>query len=301
MKLKIGSLFTGVGGLELELLKSDKFELTYVADPDKWCSAVLAYQHPMIPNYGSVTKINPDNLPDVDIMIAGTNCQNFSLQGDKKGLEGDKSKLFYDFARLVRAKQPKYALWENVAGASMHRDFQVVQQIFKEIGYEIDYDIFNAREYAGTIQQRKRVFLLATSKDCDQVRLNRTIPDNQFSDEQCSVEMQSLERRLVSVSKSHREKHVDVRINEGIANTLVTGWGCSGMSTKNYSKLSSGRLRELTVNECEALMTWPKDWTKTGVDPDSGALIEIPKRQRYKMCGNGVVSQIVPHILKDLK
>ena len=306
MTIRIGSLFTGVSGLELELLKDPRFELAYVADPDKWCAAVLAHNHPYTQNLGTVTELKSEFIPDADLIMAGTSCQNFSEQGDRQGLRGKKSKLFYEFAGIIKDKQPKYALWENVTGATTHKDFEIVKQIFKDIGYEIDFEIFNAREYSPTIQQRRRIIMLATRKNLDQVRLDRTIPSFKLD-----AEMQDLAGRLVSISKSHRPvktdkegkitegKHIGVRINYGIANTLVTGNACVGQSTKNYI-LENGILRDLTVNECEMLMTWPKDHTKYGII-DGWERIVIPERQRYKICGNGVVSKMIPPLLRDLK
>lgn len=304
LTIRIGSLFTGVSGLELELLKDPKYSLSYVADPDKYCAAILAHNHPHTLNLGSVKDIDTHYLPEVDLIMAGTSCQNFSEQGGREGLKGSKSKLFYEFARIIQETQPKYALWENVTGASTHKDFEIIKQIFKDIGYEIDFEIFNAKEYSPTIQQRRRIIMLATRKDLDQVRLDRTIPSIELDEE-----MQSLKERLVSVSKSHRssksdeegnvieEPHIGVRLNYGIANTLVTGWACSGMSTRNYI-LENGVLSDLTINDCEILMTWPKDHTKYGII--DGEKIEIPLVQRYKICGNGVVSKMIPPLLSNI-
>ena len=293
LTIRIGSLFTGVSGLELELLKDSRFSLQFVADPEKYCAAVLAYNHPDVPNLGSVIDINATEIPDIDLLAGGTSCQGFSEQGLRAGLKHGKSKLFYEFARIINTKRPKHVLWENVRGSSTHKDFEIIKKIFKEMNYEIDWGIFNAREYCETIQQRKRVILLATRKECDQTFLDRTI-----SNIELSSEMQDIEKRLVGVSKSHREEHIDIRLNNGTANTLVTGWGCSGMSTSNYI-LENGILRDLTVNECELLMTWEKNWTKWGII--NGEKIAIPERQRYKICGNGVVSAMIPPLLRNLK
>lgn len=289
----IGSLFSGIGGLELELINQFNWNIAYFADPDKWCKSVLKYHHPNVPNFGNVQEVNTNDLPNTDIIMAGTSCQNFSSQGNREGLKGNKSKLFYEFIRILKNKQPKYALWENVTGATTHADFEIVKKMFKEIGYEIDWDIFNARLFAPTIQQRKRVIMLATRKDINQVRLNRTIPIIKLDEK-----MQNIKRRMVSISKSHRKNHIDVRINKGIANTLVTGWGCSGMSTKNYIN-DNNILRDLDINVCELLMTWKKDYTKYGLIDNKK--IEIPLTQRFKMCGNGVVSKMLPFLLVNLK
>ena len=233
------------------------------------------------------------------------NCQNFSYQGDQLGLEGLKSKMFYEFAKIVKSKQPKYVIWENVVGASTHKDFKIVKDIFKEIGYEIDYEVFDASRFSGTIQQRRRIILLATRKDFSQVRLDRSIPNISLS-----PEMQNLKERLVGFSKSHRsgkedengeiteDERIDARINYGIANTLVTGWGCSGVSTKNYIN-ENGILRELNINEAELLMTWKKDHTKYGFV--NGDLFEIPMAQRFKMCGNGVVSEMIENLFRNIE
>jgi site-specific DNA-cytosine methylase len=299
--IRIGSLFSGVCGLEQSFLKDPKFKLEFVADPDKYCSAVLSYLHPRTPNLGSVADIVRENkpVPDVDLIIAGTSCQNFSYQGDQLGLEGLKSKLFYEFAKIVKSKQPKYVIWENVVGASTHKDFKIVKDIFQEIGYEIDYEVFDASRFSGTIQQRRRIILLATRKDFSQVRLDRSIPNISLS-----PEMQNLKERLVGFSKSHRsgeeeqDERIDARINYGIANTLVTGWGCSGVSTKNYIN-ENGILRELNINECELLMTWEKDHTKYGFV--NGDIFEIPMAQRFKMCGNGVVSEMIENLFRNIE
>jgi len=291
--IKIGSLFSGVGGLELSLLENPKYELSFVADPERYCADVLRFLHPDIDNLGSVTGIDSEEIPNVDLIMAGTSCQNFSSQGDREGLRGRKSKLFYEFAGIIEDKQPKYVIWENVAGATTHKDFKIVKEIFGDINYEIDYDIFNARLFAPTIQQRKRIILLATRKDLNKIGLNRTAPDIELDEE-----MQNIKDGLVGISKSHREKHIDVRLNHGIANTLVTGWACSGMSTRNYIN-ENGILRDLTINEAEALMTWPKDHTKYGINKE-GDKYEIPITQRYKMCGNGVVSKMIPNLLKNM-
>jgi len=225
--IRIGSLFTGVSGLELELLKNPKFQLAYVADPDKWCTAVLTHNHPNVPNLGTVTKIKSEEIPDADLIMAGTSCQNFSEQGNRQGLRGKKSKLFYEFAGIIKDKQPQYALWENVTGATTHKDFEIVKKIFKDIGYEIDFEIFNAKEYSPTIQQRRRIIMLATRKDLDQVRLNRTIPDIELN-----AEMQNLKERLVSISKSHRPSKSDEEGN------IIEDKNISSV-TKNFSFILS--------------------------------------------------------------
>lgn len=295
-KLTIGSLFSGIGGLEQELLKTGKYELKYLADPNKWCKAALKYLHPDIPNLGSVTKMDPKDVPYTDLIMGGSSCQDLSYQGKREGLSGKKSKLFYNMMDIVKEVQPKYVVWENVAGAltaKKKKDFEIIKQLFKEANYEIDYEIFDASRYSPTIQQRKRIILLATHQKYDKVSLNKSVPSFTLDDK-----MQAIKGRLVGVSKSHRDEHLDFRLNHGIANTLVTGWGCVGQSTANYI-VEDGVFRDLTPEECEILMTWKEGLTAKGVI--DGKVVDIPTEERYNICGNGVVSKMIPHLLKNLK
>jgi DNA (cytosine-5)-methyltransferase 1 len=252
---------------------------------------------PNIPNLGDITKINSDILEplgQIDMITGGWPCRGNSYQGLRNGLANIETKLFYEIIRLVKMIKPKYVFLENVKGLLTVKggdDFGIVKQELRDAGYGVDYELFNSIFY-GTRQARERVFILATREENQQVRLNRNLHDYEEPKEIKNKE-------IIAVSKSTRDFHHDARIrDDGFVNTLTRGWGCRGQSTCNYV-VEDGNIRFLTPNECELLMTLPEDYTKYG-RKENGDIYEISDINRYKALGDAIVSNIPPHILKDI-
>lgn len=163
-KLRIGDLFAGVGGFSLGFMR-EGFELAWAVEWDKTCQKVLRKQHPHTKIFGDITKVSDADLDHVDIIIGGSPCQDLSVAGKRKGLEGERSGLFHEFIRLVRAKRPRWVVWENVPGALSSnggKDFAVVLGEMADSGYtDIAYRVLDAR-YFGVAQRRRRVFVVAS-------------------------------------------------------------------------------------------------------------------------------------------
>ena len=163
-KLRIGDLFAGVGGFSLGFMR-EGFDLAWAVEWDKTCQKVLRKQHPHTKIFGDITKVSDADLDDVDIIIGGSPCQDLSVAGKRKGLEGERSGLFHEFIRLVRAKRPRWVVWENVPGALSSnggKDFAVVLGEMADSGYpDVAYRVLNAR-YFGVAQRRRRVFIVAS-------------------------------------------------------------------------------------------------------------------------------------------
>ena len=162
--MKVGDLFAGVGGFSLGFIR-EGCSLSWAVEWDKTCQKVLRHQHPETKVFGDITKVDPLQLDDVDIIIGGSPCQDLSVAGKRKGLEGERSGLFHEFIRLVRAKQPAWVVWENVPGALSSnggRDFAVVLGEMADSGYpDIAYRVLDARHF-GVAQRRRRVFVVAS-------------------------------------------------------------------------------------------------------------------------------------------
>lgn len=163
-KLKVGDLFAGVGGFSLGFMR-EGCELCWAVEWDKTCQKVLRKQHPHTKIFGDITKVAAEDLDDVDIIIGGSPCQDLSVAGKRKGLEGERSGLFHEFIRLVRAKSPRWVVWENVPGALSSnggKDFGVVLGEMADSGYpDIAYRVLDAR-YFGVAQRRRRIFVVAS-------------------------------------------------------------------------------------------------------------------------------------------
>lgn len=291
-KIKVMSVFSGVGGLEQGLNK-EKFDVIGHSEINKSACLILNYHYPDIKNYGDITKLNKENLPDFDMLVGGSPCQNLSMAGNKKGLAGSKSGLFFTFARLLEEKQPDYFIWENVKGTFYSNnglDFFSVLQHFNKLGYHIQWQLLNAEDF-GVAQVRNRVFVFGAKKKEDLPGLINVINGSKTKNK--------------SLKFSH---FCGSLINEGLVQTITASYGAlSGNGTKIIevleptkenlkkiidSKEENDKVRLLTHNEAEKLMGWGKDWTKLGRKED-GTIIEISERERYRAIGNGIVSNCI--------
>lgn len=166
--MKIGSLFTGIGGLELGVcdivtsIAPYGNDIEWIAETDK--NALKILEHSTMfhgaPNIGDVTKINWTTVPDVDCIIGGTPCQGFSHLGTRKGLDDEKSSLFFTFVEAVKAKKPDYVLWENVAGALTKGVYDVFLDTLNEAGYSTSSMVLPASSL-GMPHKRSRLFVFA--------------------------------------------------------------------------------------------------------------------------------------------
>lgn len=115
--MKIGSLFTGYGGLDQAVSSVTGAETVWVSDVDKGANKILAHRYPDVPNLGDITQIDFTNVEPVDILTGGFPCQDLSHAGKRAGLkEGTRSGLWSHMARAIRELQPKLVVVENVRG-----------------------------------------------------------------------------------------------------------------------------------------------------------------------------------------
>ena len=125
--------------------------------------AVLAHHYPDIPNLGDMTKIDGRKYRGaVDLVVAGTPCQDFSIAGKRAGLAGERSCLALNLVELLHAVQPRWLVWENVPGAfstNHGRDFGTFVQTLVECGYRCAWRVLDA-QFFGVPQRRRRIFLV---------------------------------------------------------------------------------------------------------------------------------------------
>lgn len=113
-------------------------------------------------NYGDCTKINWSEVPDFDLLVGGSPCQDFSIAGKRAGLVGARSGLAYEYIRALEEKRPAHFIWENVRGVlSSNRgwDFAAILNQMAEAGYTLRWEVLNARNF-GVPQNRERVFVV---------------------------------------------------------------------------------------------------------------------------------------------
>lgn len=177
--MKIGSLFTGIGGLELSFFNTVTSNTEYgndvawIAETDKNTLEIIDRSNIFhgVPNLGDVTKINWSAVPDVDCITGGTPCQDFSHLGTRDGLDGSKRFLFYAFIDAVKAKRPEFVLWENVTGALTKGAYDVLLDALNDVGYSTSSAIIPASSL-GMPHKRSRLFVFAKLTEGNAVPFN---------------------------------------------------------------------------------------------------------------------------------
>ena len=156
--MKVGSLFSGIGGLDLGLERAGH-TVVWQSEIDPFCCKVLAKHWPGIPNHGDITAIDWGTVEPVDVLCGGFPCQDISLAGTGQGLKGARSGLWFEFARAISILRPRYVLIENVPGLFIRGFYRVLLNL-AAIGYDAEWQCLQAA-YFGAIHRRRRVFILA--------------------------------------------------------------------------------------------------------------------------------------------
>lgn len=156
-------MFAGYGGAEFALKKAGvDYEVVGFSEIDPFAIKAYNLNHGEITNYGDCTTIDPETIPDFDLLTGGFPCQAFSVAGKNKGELDTRGTLFYDIVRIAEAKKPEYLLLENVEGilSKAHRHtFNKIVQEFRRIGYDVAWKVLNSKDY-GIPQSRSRVWFV---------------------------------------------------------------------------------------------------------------------------------------------
>ena len=165
--MKIVSLFTGAGGLDLGFEKAG-FTVIWANEFDSKIWETFEHNFPHVKlDRRSITDVSVDEIPDCDGMIGGPPCQSWSEAGAGRGINDERGQLFYDYIRIIKTKQPKFFLVENVSGiiSSRHKkSFEGFLKEFAGCGYEISWKLVNANDY-GVPEDRERVIIVGFRRD----------------------------------------------------------------------------------------------------------------------------------------
>lgn len=164
-QFKYVSLFSGIGGFEQALNKLEG-ECVMASEIDTFAnkSYEAIYGHKTV---GDITKVKDAKIPEHDMLVGGFPCQSFSVAGKRGGFNDARGTLFFQMARIAKAKQPKVIFAENVKGLVSHDEGVTLDTIVKtlnDIGYRVDFKILDSK-YFDVPQQRERIFILAFRED----------------------------------------------------------------------------------------------------------------------------------------
>ena len=328
--MKIIELFSGIGGFTKGFEDAGyTIDEHYYSEIDKHAIANYKYNYPNAEYIGSVVDIRPRDFKGIDIITFGSPCQDFSLAGKRKGLEGERSSLIEYAIRAISDIRPSVFIWENVKGAfssNAGADFWAILQAFAHIGnYRLEWQLLNTKWFLP--QNRERIYLvghLANRSEPGVFPITETRRGRvgkgvaQTLDCSCNQAVIGAFRGRNPENPKSRESGLPteqmLEINkEGVSNTLTSVQKDNVVlqirdGRDNRSCLRSGRvselgykdqsIRRLTEIECERLQGFPDNWTEYG--NYDGIIKKIPKTQRYKMLGNAVTVKVVEEIAKRL-
>ena len=292
--MKFGSLFTGIGGFDLAFERAG-MTCAWQCEIDDKARGVLARRFPNVEIYQDVRTIGKHNLEPVDVICGGFPCQDVSMAGKRKGLDGERSGLWFEFARIIDELEPKWVVIENVPGllsSNKGRDFAVIIRWLEERGYGVCWRVLDAQNF-GVAQRRRRVFIVASfgSGSCAEVLFEREgMCWDTTAGGKCGEE--------VAYSIRANPSHSGDKGDGGINTTLVCmAHGQSGAEivsdgspslTCNHEMPFVG-VRRLTPTECERLQGFPDGWTVGQADS-----------ARYKQLGNAVAVPVAEWIGKRI-
>jgi DNA (cytosine-5)-methyltransferase 1 len=172
-------LFAGIGGIRkgFELACAEagfSSECVFTSEIKPYAAQVLKQNHPAEEIYGDITQIAATAIPDFDFLLAGFPCQAFSSAGKRLGFEDIRGTLFFEVARIIKARKPIGFILENVEGLVNHdrekprdkagKTLRVILETLGDLGYKVSWKVLNAKHF-GVPQDRKRVYIAGTRKD----------------------------------------------------------------------------------------------------------------------------------------
>ena len=278
------SLFTGVGGLDYGLEKIGA-ECVGFSEIKKSSIAIYKRHYPDHVWYGDITKFPPDGLPDFDILTGGFPCQAFSLAGARKGFEDRKGQMIFYIADILKEKQPKHFVLENVKGIINHRGgktFEDVMKLLNSCGYEVRVILLNAAHY-GTCQNRERVLFLGSREDYPKKDVERKDDTKRFRDirdTEGPFKFPNITERMENKIEGKLQFKYELIGGYDRIGTLTTQFGCG-------EKLvwERGMWRYLTPLECERIQGFPDGWTEGESDAN-----------RYFALGNAVSCKMSEYV-----
>jgi DNA (cytosine-5)-methyltransferase 1 len=259
--VKHGSLFAGIGGFDLGFERAG-IETVWQVEIDRYCRQVLRKNFPRSKRYRDVRRVGKRNLPWVDVISGGFPCQDISQAGKRAGIEGSRSGLWREMARIIGELRPRFAVVENVA-ALLGRGMGRVLGDLAEIGYDAEWQCIRASD-VGAPHRRERIWIVADAAGAR--RGGRT-----------GQEQPVCGRASLSARPS----------------------GCGDVGDATIAGLPHGTIFAVGEPGEDAQLERPDWWT---VEPDVGRVAHgIPARvDRLKGLGNAIVPQIAEWIGKRL-
>ena len=317
--MKFLELCAGIGGFR-QALENLGCECVGYSEIDKHAIKLYSAWYNDERNFGDITKIEAEKLPDFELLVGGFPCQAFSVAGKRGGFNDTRGTIFFDFARIMKAKKPKFAIFENVKGLLNHdggKTYETMLRTLDELGYNAQWGILNTK-FHGLPQNRERVYIVANLRERSSTKILFE-RGNDSADKVDRTENGIIGQFYNRKGKTHQDlgvisseghspallatTHKNPRIvkigdidglntqysrvydSKGVSTTINAQGGGLGAKTGLYN--AGDKVRRLTPKECFRLQGFKDEMV------DLGYKLGISDTQLYKMAGNAVSVPVV--------
>jgi DNA (cytosine-5)-methyltransferase 1 len=316
-KVKVFSLFSGCGGMDLGLeggfqylnqnYQNHPFEIISAIDNNSYAVSIYRdnFKHHIIE--GDIRELDSNAILDHDLLVGGFPCQSFSISAQnppRLGYSDDNGQLFFEMVKILRWKMPKIFVAENVKGllsANKRKAFPLVVREFEKAGYNVVHKLLNSSHY-GIPQKRERVFIVGIRKDLDHTaykfpeavtQMGELIPLKEVLDEKADSDPKWFFSKR-AVDGMLRVKH---KMNKGRAQDINNP--CNTISS-HLSKVSlnstdpvlkiKGKYRRFTPREAARIQSFPESFNFESVSDG----------RKYHAIGNAVPPVMMWHVANSL-
>lgn len=309
-KLRVASFFCGCGGTDVGLLggfefqgkrySSNNMEIVYANDIDPNACAIFEKNFGITPDSRDIREVKSDEIPEFDILTGGFPCQSFSIVAQnpvRLGIKDERGKLFFEMCRVLREKQPKCFIAENVKGlmtANKRSAFPLILKEFEDSGYDVKYSILNSANY-GVPQKRERVIIVGFRKD---LKVDFTFPNLVFENEEQFIPLSTVVEDEVPEKYFFSDRAVAGMMknrdtmNKGRAQDLTKPCNTVGAHLAKVSLNSTdpvlmvnGRYRRFTPREVARIQSFPETFELVGSES-----------AQYRALGNAIPPVMFWHV-----
>ncbi len=297
-QFKFIDLFAGIGGIRIGF-ESVGGECVFSSEWDIQAQKTYQANFGEIP-HGDITRIEPEEIPSFDVLVAGFPCQPFSQAGLKKGFEDMRGTLFFNIAKIVEYHQPSVVFLENVknlAGHDKGNTLKVITRTLEDLGYKVFHKILNAKDF-GVPQNRARIYIVAFKGNVDFVFPDALHTKTRFGDilEKNVDRKYTISDKLWAGHQRRKKEHKEKGNGFGYSLFDENSEYVSTISARYYKdgseilvKQEGENPRKLTPREASQLQGFPKDF-----------IIPVSDAQAYKQFGNSVAVPVIKALAEKI-
>ena len=314
-KLRVASLFCGCGGTDVGLLgdfdflgkhyDSNSMEIVYANDIDDNACNIFKKNFKIVPDNRDIREVKSDEIPEFDILTGGFPCQSFSIiaQNPKRlGVKDERGKLFFEMCRILRERQPKCFIAENVKGiltANKRSAFPLIIKEFEDSGYDVQYKVLNSADY-GVPQKRERVIIVGFRKD---LHVAFGFPSEKIEEEQNYAALRDVIEKDVDEKYYFSDRAVAgmmkkrETMNKGRAqdinkpcNTVGAHLAKVSLNSTDPVLMQNDRYRRFTPREVARIQSFPDEFELVGSEA-----------AQYRALGNAIPPVMFWHVARAVK